>query len=184
MVAVGRVAVLAGAAADHAAFEEIYREHAAATFGLLTRLVGPSRDREDLLQETFIRLHPALGRFRGECAVRTLVFRIATRVVVDHLRRRRRAPLDTFAELDLENELDPAATVEQQAARREEVATALAVLGQLKPKLRVAFVLREVMDLSYEEAAAIVEASPDAVRMRVNAAKRAIDALAAKEARR
>ncbi|HEU0033908.1 MAG TPA: sigma-70 family RNA polymerase sigma factor [Kofleriaceae bacterium] len=160
-------------AGERIAFERIYRRHADAVFALLTRLIGPDREREDLLQETFIRLHPALGRFRGECALRTFVFQIATRVAIDHLRRRRRTPteLDDF---DLDGEIDPRATPVEQAQRREQLARAVEVLGKLRPKLRVAFVLREVMDLSHEEVARIVDARPAAARMRVALAKRAI----------
>lgn len=171
-------------AGERTAFNQLYRAHAEMTFALLTRLLGPSRDREDLLQEVFIRLHPALSRFRGDCSLRTFVFRIATCVAIDHLRRRRRTPIDASAELDLDGEVDPGATPAAQAERREELVRALAVLAQLKPKLRVAFVLREVMDLSYDEVAAIVEAHPAAARMRVSAAKRVITKLTARQENR
>ncbi len=164
------------AAGERTAFEAIYRDHAEMVFGLLTRLVGPDREREDLLQETFIRLHSALPRFRGDCSLRTFVFQIATRVAVDHLRRRRRTPI-ALDDFELEAELDPRDTPADQAQRREEVVQALEVLARLKPKHRVAFVLREVMDMSHEEVAQIVDAHPAAARMRVAAAKRAISKL-------
>lgn len=159
-------------AGDPTAFEAIYRRHVDATFTLLTRLVGPHREREDLVQEVFIRLHPALLRFRGEASLRTLVFRIATRVAMDHFRHAGRRPLE-FTELDDEpaTTISPAETLQQ----REELLRALAQLARLTSDQRVAFVLHEVMDLTYDEAAAIVEASPDAVRMRVAAARRALD---------
>jgi RNA polymerase sigma-70 factor, ECF subfamily len=158
---------------DGDAFEAIYRRHADSVFALLTKLSGPDREREDLLQETFIRLHAALPRFRGDCALRTLIFQIATRVAVDHLRRRRRAPV-TLDDYDLEAEIDPRTTPVERAQIREELGAALELLAALKPKHRVAFVLREVMDMTYDEVACIVDTSAAATRMRVNAAKRAI----------
>jgi RNA polymerase sigma-70 factor (ECF subfamily) len=161
---------------DTAAFEAIYRRHADRVFVLLTRLLGPDREREDLLQDTFVRLHPALGRFRGECALQTLIYRIATRVAIDHMRRRR-----PIAELDLDAEIDPGRSPADQAARREELRGALAVLATLKPQHRVAFVLHDVMSLSHEEVARIVETKPDAARMRVAAARRAIAKARARE---
>ncbi|MFN0248779.1 MAG: RNA polymerase sigma factor [Kofleriaceae bacterium] len=167
------------AAGDRAAFESIYRAHADRTFALLTRLVGPDREREDLLQETFVRLHGALPRYRGDASLITFIYQITTHVALDHLRRRR--PLD---ELDLDGELDPSATPADQAQRREELARALAMLEKLSPKHRVAFVLREVLGYSHEEVAVLVGSFAATARMRVNAAKRKLAALAAREEQR
>jgi RNA polymerase sigma-70 factor (ECF subfamily) len=167
------------AAGDRSAFETIYRAHADRTFALLTRLVGPDREREDLLQETFVRLHAALPRYRGDASLVTFTYQIATHVALDHLRRRR--PLD---ELDLDGELDPSATPAEQAARREELGRALALLEKLSPKHRVAFVLREVMGYSHEEVAVLVGSFAATARMRVNAAKRKLAALTAREGHR
>lgn len=166
------LAVLA-AAGDRSAFESIYRSYADRIFGLLTRLIGPDREREDLLQETFVRLHAALPRYRGDASLITFTYQIATHVALDHLRRRR--PLD---ELDLDGELDPSATPAEQAVRREELARAFALLEKLSPKHRVAFVLREVMGYSHEEVAVLVGSFAATARMRVNAAKRKLAALA------
>ena len=170
------------AAGDSGAFEVIYRRHAERVFGLLTRLLGPDIDREDLLQETFVRLHAALPRFRGDCTLSTLAYRIATRVVIDHWRRRR--PVRMEPELDFDGEIAPGLSPAEHADRRESIARAVMLLNKLKPKLRVAFVLREVMDLPHDEVARIVEAHPAAARMRVALAKRALAALARKEDRR
>lgn len=170
-------------AGDRPAFEAIYRAHADRVFGLLTRLVGPDREREDLMQEVFIRLHPALARFRGDCALSTFIYQITTRVAVDHLRRRRRHRTEALASddaLDLDGEIDPGLTPAEQAARRQELVDALSMLDALSPKLRAAFVLREVMGLSHDEVARIVDSHPAAARMRVALAKRAIAKLCAK----
>ena len=173
------VTARAAPAAERSAFETIYREHADRVFGLLTKLLGPDREREDLLQETFIRLHGALPRFRGDCSMATFVYRIATRVAVDHMRRRR-PPLapDDFAE-----EVDRGLTPAEHVARCEQLARAIGMLAQLSPKHRVAFVLREVMGLSHEEIGTIVEAHPAAARMRVAKAKRVLGKLAEEEER-
>jgi RNA polymerase sigma factor (sigma-70 family) len=167
------------AAGDRAAFESIYRAHADRTFALLTRLIGPDREREDLLQETFVRLHAALPRYRGDASLITFIYQITTHVALDHLRRRR--PLD---ELDLDGEIDPSATPADQAQRREELARALAMLEKLPPKHRVAFVLREVLGYSHQEVAVLVGSFAATARMRVNAAKRKLAALAAREEQR
>jgi RNA polymerase sigma-70 factor (ECF subfamily) len=165
-----RELVRQAAGGDRAAFEAIYRAHADRVFGLLTRLIGPDREREDLLQEAFLRLHAALPRFRGDCALGTFVYQIATRTAIDHLRKRRG---DAVA-FDLDSAIDPGLAPDEYAARRQELAEALALLDTLSPKLRVAFVLREVMGLSHDEVARVVDAHPAAARMRVALARRAI----------
>lgn len=170
------------AAGDRAAFELLYRAHADRVFALLTRLVGPDREREDLMQDVFIRLHPALARFRGECALQTFIYQITTRVAIDHLRQRRR--VDTPSDLDLDAEIDPGLSPADHATRKQELADALALLDTLSPKLRAAFVLREVMGLSHDEVARIVDSHPAAARMRVALAKRAIAKLCARKEQR
>ena len=164
---------------DRAAFESIYRRHADRVFALLTRLVGPDREREDLLQEVFIKLHPALARFRFECSLQTFVYRITVRIAIDHLRGKK--PVDLVDDLDLDAEIDPGLSPADHAARAEELAGAFALLAKLKPKHRVAFVLREVMALSHDEVARIVDVHPAAARMRVALAKRALARLTGKE---
>ncbi len=163
--------VRSAAAGARQAFETLYRSHAPVVFALLTRLLGPDREREDLLQETFVRFHAALGRFRGDCSVRTFVYQIATRVAIDHLRRRGPVGID---ELELENQIDPAATPAEVMQRRQEIVLALETLGRLRPKQRIAFVLHEVMGHTHDEVARIMGLRSPAVRMRVNAAKRTL----------
>src|SRR5262245_45962792 len=69
------------------AFEEVYRTHAPRLFGLICRLVGRS-EAEDLLQETFLSAHRKLALYRGESALGTWLYRLATNLCIDHLRSR------------------------------------------------------------------------------------------------
>jgi RNA polymerase sigma-70 factor (ECF subfamily) len=69
------------------AFEELYRAHAPRLFGLAARLVG-RLDAEDLLQDIFLAAHRKLGSYKGEAALGTWLFRLATNVCLDHLRSR------------------------------------------------------------------------------------------------
>lgn len=166
--------VRSAAAGVRSAFDTLYRIHAPVVFALLTRLIGPDREREDLLQETFVRFHRSLGRFRGECSVRTFLYQITTRVAIDYLRRR--GPVH-IQDLELENQIDVAATPAEVMQRRQELVRALELLGCVRPKQRVAFVLHEVMGMTHEEVARIMGLRAPAVRMRVNAAKRTLSKL-------
>jgi len=74
---------------ERGAMEKVFRAHAEALARLLTRIVGPSIDVEDLLQETFAEAITAFPRFRGETSLRTWLHRIAIHVAHQHLRRPR-----------------------------------------------------------------------------------------------
>jgi len=69
------------------AFDELYRVHAPRLFGLACRLTNRD-EAEDVLQEIFLTAHRKLGQYRGESALGTWLFRLATNVCVDHLRRK------------------------------------------------------------------------------------------------
>ncbi|MEZ5319898.1 MAG: RNA polymerase sigma factor [Vicinamibacterales bacterium] len=74
-------------AQEPGAFEELYRAHAPRLFGLACRLVG-RQEAEDLLQEIFLTAHRKLGLYKGESALGTWLFRLATNLCVDYLRSR------------------------------------------------------------------------------------------------
>jgi RNA polymerase sigma-70 factor (ECF subfamily) len=155
-------------AGDQLAFAALYRLHAEAVHALLTRLVGPRADREDLLQDVFVRLHRALPSYRRDAALSTFLHRITVRVALDHLRSRRRRP--DASPLDDDDFIDPSLSTDQRA----DVTRALAFLDDLDPKQRVAFILREVLDLSYPEIAHLMGSFTTTARMRVAAATRAL----------
>jgi RNA polymerase sigma-70 factor (ECF subfamily) len=69
------------------AFDELYRTHAPRLFGLACRMVGRG-DAEDLLQEIFLTAHRKMGLYKGEAALGTWLFRLATNLCLDYLRSR------------------------------------------------------------------------------------------------
>jgi RNA polymerase sigma-70 factor, ECF subfamily len=119
---------------------------------------------DDLTQETFLRAFKALPGFRGQSAVRTWLLGIARRACADHLRavvRRRRldARLAAQAWTDAPHP-DPA----------HRLGTA-DLLGRLAEDRRTAFVLTQVLGLSYAEAAAVAEVPVGTIRSRVARAR-------------
>jgi len=152
---------------DRAAFGELYRRHVDAVYRRITRLVGPVAEREDLTQDVFLGLYRALPGFRGEAALSTLLYRIAVNVACEHLRRRTRRPTVALDDAVLDRLVAPEATPEATARRREELARVLGCLDRIKPKKRVALILRVCEEMSFEEIADVVEATPDAVAKRV-----------------
>src|SRR5262249_29979856 len=68
---------------DLGAFEELYRAHAGRLFSVACRMVGNPADAEDLLQEIFLSAHRKLESFRGESALGTWLYRLATNHCLD-----------------------------------------------------------------------------------------------------
>jgi len=169
--------VVEARAGDPDAFAEIYRVHAAAVYRRLTRILGPVAEREDLTQDVFLALHRALPRFRGEAALGTLVQRIAINVAYEHLRRSGRRPATPIDTRFFDELIAPDASPEARTAAREELARVFACLGRIKPRKRIALLLRVVDGMSFEEIGVLVDASPEAVAKRVQHGMRELEEL-------
>ena len=170
-------------AGDRDAFATMYRAHVASVYRRLSRILGPVPDRDDLTQDVFLALHRALPRFRGEARLTTLIHRIAINKAYEYLRRQTRRPTvpaddKYFAEL-----LSLAASPAERASWREELDRVFACLARIKPKKRIALLLRVVDGLSFEEIGVLVEATPETVAKRIQHGQRELDTLFARASR-
>lgn len=123
----------------------------------------------DLTQDSLVRAWTRLAECRDPGQFRAWLFRIFRNLCLDHLKDRRRQSVS----LDL---LEQGAGIPDQRTSgdpvtRLEVAEALDALPLL---LREAFLLKHDAGYSYDEAAAIVGASPSAVKMRVHRARESL----------
>jgi RNA polymerase sigma-70 factor (ECF subfamily) len=118
---------------------------------------------DDLTQETLIRALRALPRFRGNSSARTWLLVIARRVVADHVRAqtRRRRLVERLR----------ATAVESLAADPHAFVTPERLLGVLDSDRRDAFVLTQLIGLSYAEAAAVLGCPIGTIRSRVARAR-------------
>ncbi len=66
------------------AFDELYRRFAPRVFTLACRMTGSRSSGEDLLQEIFLLVYRKLGSFKGEAALGTWVYRLATNCCLDY----------------------------------------------------------------------------------------------------
>jgi RNA polymerase sigma-70 factor (ECF subfamily) len=120
---------------------------------------------DDLTQETYLRAFKALAGFEGRSSVRTWLLGIARRTCADHLRavmRRRRldARLAAQAWTDIPRQSDPAHRL-----------GAADLLSRLGDERRTAFVLTQVLGMSYAEAAEVEEVPVGTIRSRVARAR-------------
>ena len=171
-------------AGDPDAFATLYRTHVVAVYRRLTRILGPIPERDDLVQDVFLALHGALPRFRGEAKLATLLHRIAINKACEHLRRRGRRPIALASDRILDDMPGVASSPEHRAAAREELERVLACLARIKPKKRVAYLLRVVDGMSFEQIGELVDASAETVAKRVQHGQRELDELLARDDRR
>jgi RNA polymerase sigma-70 factor (ECF subfamily) len=155
-------------AGDREAFAALVERHQQRLGGYLFHLLGDRDLALDLTQDTFVRAYTALGATRPGLALRPWLFRIATNLAYDVLRRRRRIAWVPLTVVEDRAGDDPAPIEEQQLVRL--------ALSRLRPEEQVVLVLCALEDHSYAEAAATLDASPDAVRKRVSRAKQAFRA--------
>ena len=155
--------VLAAARAGGAwAFEVLYRDLSPAVTGYL-RLHGATEP-DDLASETFLAVFRGLGGFRGdEAALRSWVFTIAHRRLVDEWRRRSRRPQSTDDAGDLLAEV-AGGDVEDDVLTRLGVEAVHRLCAGLPADQRSVLLLRVVADLTVEQVAEVVGRSVGAVK--------------------
>ena len=137
---------------DLAAFEELYRTHAGKLFSVACRMVGNPADAEDLLQEIFLSAHRKLDGFRGESALGTWLYRLATNHCLDYLRSRAARTNQLTDELDD----DPGHYEPGRGGLAEQTVTKMDLeraVAQLPEGCRAAFVLHDVQGLEHKEVA-------------------------------
>lgn len=146
----------------------MFERHHLAVYRFLRRTTGDGSAAEDLTQEVFLRIVRGLDRYDDRLRERAWVFRIARNVLLDRHRRAQRTP----------PHLPLAAGPEVSVDAGQMAAAALRqALAGIPDEEREAFLLREVAGLGYEEIGAVVEATPDAVRMRIYRARAGLRAV-------
>jgi RNA polymerase sigma-70 factor (ECF subfamily) len=119
---------------------------------------------DDLAQDAFIQAVGSLSRYRGESSARTWLLAIARNMCMDELRartRRRRRDASVKA---------GAATPGSNADAGQRIAVT-DMLSRLSPERREAFVLTQMLGLTYEEAAEVCACPIGTIRSRVARAR-------------
>ena len=163
-----QVLVRAAQDGDVDAFGELVGRHQAAMFRLALRMLGSHADAQDVVQDAFVKAWRSLGRFRGQSAFSTWMYRITTNGCLDAIAARR-----PTAELP-EERTSGGDDVARTAERHERVALLLAAIGQLPGDQRAALVLRDVQGLSYQEVADVLEIQLSTAKTRVHRARRRV----------
>ena len=151
---------------DARAFETLARRHQDALYRVAVRVMGDRAEAEDALQEALLDAWRRVGRFRGESAFSTWMYRVVTHRCLAMLRKRRPVPVEEI------EAPAPAQDSPERAAERDAGMAALhRAIAALPDDLRVCWVLREMEGQGYTEIAEITGATEDAVRGRIHRAR-------------
>jgi RNA polymerase sigma-70 factor (ECF subfamily) len=148
-------------------WDEVVRQHADRVYRLAYRLSGNKADAEDLTQETFVRVFRSLadytpGTFEG------WLHRITTNLFLDLVRRRQRIRFDALPE-DAGDRLASSESGPEQAYDEMHLDPEIQqALDALPADFRVAVVLCDLEQLSYEEIAATLGIKVGTVRSRIH----------------
>lgn len=167
---------------DNKAFDLLVLKYQHKIVSLITRYVHDHAEALDVAQEAFIKAYRAIGRFRGDSAFYTWMYRIAINTAKNHLvSMSRRPPASDLDAQDAEqyvlgdSRLKDTGSPEHELARGElQTAIDKAIAG-LPDDLRTAITLREMEGMSYEEIAITMDCPIGTVRSRIFRAREAID---------
>src|SRR5262245_45267299 len=155
---------------DLGAFEELYRAHAGRLYSLAMRMLGNAADAEDLLQEIFLSAHRKLESFRGDAALGTWLYRLATNQILDHVRSRAARAGQMTDGLDDVSVIADAKghRLADRAIDRIDLERAL---GELPEGCRAAFVLHDVEGLEHKEIAQVLGIAEGTSKSQVHKAR-------------
>ncbi len=134
---------------------------------------GDSAAASDITQQVFLKLMTRVGQFQSRAEFSTWLYRLVTNTCLDRHRSLKRWVFFGSAD-DAEKIAAPQRTksVEQEYSDMEISRTVQAAIQELKPKFRIAILLKYFDDLSYEEMASVLQISKGTVASRLNRAHR------------
>jgi RNA polymerase sigma factor (sigma-70 family) len=168
---------------DKQALEIIMHSIQPRIFNLAIRMLQVPEDAEDACQEILIKVVNNLSGFRGDSAFNTWVYRIATNHLLNMRRSRAEINQLSFDDLGerLEHSLQTSSPTlleedyeEQVLADEIKRGCTLGMLMCLNRELRVALILGEIFELGGDEAARILEITPEIYRKRLSRARKAL----------
>jgi len=164
---------------DESALSELYRRWAGPLLRYLERIVRERATAEELLQETFIRVHGARERYSPDARFSTWLFHIGRNLALNELDRAHRRNVHLSADTtDASGSDRPALTIVSSEPAVDRVVEARRLQSRVERELaglperqRSALWLAAVEGYSYEEIARVLETTTQSVKALVHRAR-------------
>ena len=170
-------------AGDETAYEELVRNETRHLLAVARRLLRNEEDAQDAVQQAFLSAFRALPAFNGQSRLATWLHRIVTNAALMKIRTRGRRPEDSIEDL-LPSFIEDGHHEEQftewslpadaRLARRETRAHVRQAIDKLPESYRTVLLLRDIEELSTEEAAQVLGVNPNTVKIRLHRARQAL----------
>jgi len=160
---------------SEAAYEELIARFQQPVYALALRLLDDQGEACDVVQEVFLKVFRNVGSFRSQSSLKTWMYRITVNEAHNARRwffrhRRREVELDHSAEdaRDWKEIIpDHGRSPYDVALDHEQHVMIDEALQRINPIFRESVVLRDIMDLSYEEIAGVLGVSLGTVKSRI-----------------
>ena len=158
------------ATGDQASARALMLRHAPRILGLATRMLKDQTEAEDVTQEAMLRLWKIAPDWRsGEAKVSTWLYRVASNLCTDRLRKRRGVGLDEAPEIE-----DDGLSAEEQMIQADRGKALNIAMERLPDRQRLALTLRHFQELSNPEIAGVLDTSVEAVESLLSRGRRAL----------
>ncbi len=158
------------ATGDREAARILTLRHGPRVHALARRMLGDTAEAEDVTQETMLRLWRIAPDWQtGNAAVATWLYRVASNLCIDRLRRRRERTMEV-----LPDQADPAPGVAEWLQAQDRAVALESALAALPDRQRLAVVLRHLEERPNPEIAEILGTSVEAVESLVARGRRAL----------
>lgn len=158
---------------DRDAFRLLFESYKDRVFSIAAySFAGDEAAANDVTQQIFLKLMTSIGKFRGDSAFTTWLYRLVVNACTDEHRKRKR--FLPFGPATSRLRSGDGRQPEKNFAKREIGASVQAAIQELRPKLRMPILLKYVEGLSYEEIAGVLGCSKGTVASRLNRGHRAL----------
>lgn len=175
-------------AGDDDAFEMLVRHHSGRMIAAARRMLHSETDARDAVQDAFFSAFKSIDRFQGDASLATWLHRIVVNAALMKLRTRRRKPEESLEDL-LPRYLDDGhrdvpdgdwrRTDAIDAERKETRQLVRECVERLPENYREVVLLRDIEEMSTQEAAGVLGLTENAVKVRLHRGRQALRALMA-----
>lgn len=152
---------------DAMAFRGLVERYEPVVAAVVIGMLGPGDEADDVGQETFIRFHGALSRFRGDATLRTYLHTIAMNLSRNALKRRRRSMLRLVSRDQTTAIPDEPVVDAYDPESTERVSVVRRAIATLDERQRSVVVLRLLVGLSTHETASVLRVPQGTVMSRL-----------------
>lgn len=167
---------------DRPAFEELYHKYVRKIYNLVYRMVGSAQEAEEVTQEVFYQAYKNLTGFQGRSKFYTWIFRIATNVSLQYVKRQVRHKRDASFDEVIDAQMPATCAASGTDPEKEVQSRALyraldQAVRRLPPNQRAVMVLGPIQGHSYEQMAQILGTNEEVIKGRLHRARENIRGL-------